>query len=70
MAERRGFIDVPGQGFVRKNTDGSYEHYDPSQPYELPPLDEREGGLQAAGTAKNFFLKIFAFLWQFSTLRC
>ena len=34
MAERRGFIDVPGQGFVRKNADG------PTQPYELPQLDE------------------------------
>lgn len=43
MAERRGFIDVPGQGFVRKNADGSYERYDPSQPYELPPLGEGEG---------------------------
>ena len=43
MAERQGFIDVPGQGFVRKNADGSYERYDPSQSYELPPLGEGEG---------------------------
>ena len=43
MAERRGFIDVPGQGFVRKNADGSYERYDPSQSYELPSLGEGEG---------------------------
>ena len=42
MAERRGFIDTDGQGFVRKNADGSYERYDPSQSYELPPLGEGE----------------------------
>ena len=29
MAERQGFIDVPGQGYVRKNADGNYERYDP-----------------------------------------
>ena len=43
MAECRGFIDVPGQGLVRKNADGSYERYDPSQPYDLPSLGEGEG---------------------------
>ena len=42
MAERRGFIDTDGQGFVRKNADGSYERYDPSQSYELPSLGEGE----------------------------
>lgn len=43
MAERRGFIDIPGQGFVRENADGSYTQLYPSQPYELPPLDTDTG---------------------------